>query len=552
MWFGELNTADALGCVLAHSVKLAGKRVSKGTQLTQLLIDSLLAEGISTVVVARLEADDVEENVAAMAVAEALCGDGLRVDKAHTGRVNIFASVDGLLCVDRPSIVALNSIDESLTFATLAENTRVLKGRMVATSKIITYAIKSQLLQQAVSVVAAKPLRVAPIRPQTAVLIQTRLPTIKETTLDKSRRVTEERLQSRYATLQAEYRCAHSVESLVAELRRPEVAAADWVLVAGASAISDRNDVIPAAVVEAGGSVDRYGIPVDPGNLLLLGQLGKSTVLGLPGCARSPKYNGLDQILDRLACDVAVTDEWLNSLCVGGLLDEDLQRPQPRHLETEHAKSQASSAADRVTSSERDPSPLPRIAGLVLAAGTSSRAGAVNKLLVEVSGAPMVRIITDALLQSRVDSVQVVTGHQHEMVEAALTGLSVESHYCPSYMMGMAHSLSHGISRLPACDAVLVCLADMPHVSSQLIDQLLAAVGSHAADVIAVPVYRGRRGNPVMVGKAFFDTLLQHDGDTGARFLMKQYPERVMEVEVSDNSVVTDYDTVEALDELSD
>ena len=383
-------------------------------------------------------------------------------------------------------------------------------------------------------------------------LIQTRLSTIKESTLDKSRRVTEERLHSRYATLSAEFRCDHTVDSLVAELQRPEVAAADWVLIAGASAISDRNDVIPASIVSAGGEVDRYGIPVDPGNLLLLGRLNGATVLGLPGCARSPKYNGLDQILDRLACDVPVTSEWLNSLCVGGLLDEDLQRPQPRHLETDKPKSATATSLDIGAQTPATTTTTPaHIAGLVLAAGTSSRAGAINKLLVDVAGTPMVRIIANALLQSSVDSVQVVTGYQHAEVEAALAGLSVETHYCPSYTMGMAHSLSHGISRLPECEAVLVCLGDMPHVSGQLIDQLLAAVGSQAADVIAVPVYKGKRGNPVMVGKAFFDTLLQHDGDTGARFLMKQYPERVLEIEVADESVVTDYDTVEALNELS-
>ena len=557
MWFGELKTADARDCVLAHSIKLGRRRLSKGTVLSKALIDSLLSEGIATVVVAKIEADDVEENLAAMSVAKAISGSGLRVDKAHTGRVNIFASVDGLLCFDRQSVVALNSIDESLTFATLAENTRVLKGRMVATSKIITYAVRSTLVQQAVAIAETSPLTVAPLRPQTAVLIQTRLPTIKESTLDKSRRVTEERLHSRYATVSAEFRCEHTVAALVSELQRPEVSAADWVLIAGASAISDRNDVIPASIVSAGGEVDRYGIPVDPGNLLLLGRLDGSTVLGLPGCARSPKYNGLDQLLDRLACDVPVTNEWLNSLSVGGLLDEDLQRPQPRHLDTAKPNLSIAQVQAQVqtpapaTAAQSQTTGTPQIAGLVLAAGTSSRAGTINKLLVDVSGTPMVKIITSALLESGVDSVHVVTGHQHEQVEAALVGLAVESHYCPSYSMGMAHSLSHGISRLPACDAVLVCLGDMPHVSSQLIDQLLTAVGTQAADVIAVPVYKGRRGNPVVVGKAFFDTLLQHDGDTGARFLMKQYPERVMEIDVADNSVVTDYDTVEALNELS-
>ena len=563
MWFGELNTSDALGCILAHSVKAGKRRVAKGTQLDQTLIELLLAEGHSSVVVARVDADDVVENTAALSIAQAAAGEGLRVDKPHTGRVNLYASVDGLLCVDRQSVVALNSIDESLTFATLAENTMVLKGRMVATSKIITYAVQADIVKKAVSLVGVQPLRVAELRPQSAVLIQTRLPTIKESTLDKSSRVTLERLQSRYAKLNAEFRCDHNVASLVSELRRPEVVAADWILVAGASAISDRNDVIPAAIVAAGGAVERYGIPVDPGNLLLLGSLGGSTVLGLPGCARSPKYNGLDQILDRLACDVPVTEDWLNGLSVGGLLDEDLTRPQPRHpalTTTQRVEDSKSATALPIATAEETRTnshsaqantTIPSVAGLMLAAGSSTRAGTINKLLVDVAGKPMVRVIAESLLQSKLQSVQLVTGFEQEKVDAALAGLGVTGHFCPSYTMGMAHSLSHGISRLPECDAVLVCLSDMPHITSTLINYLLESVGPRASEVIAIPVYKGRRGNPVMVGKAFFDTLLQHDGDTGARFLIKQYPDRVVEIAVTDNSVLTDYDTAEALDELS-
>lgn len=571
MWFGELSTSDADGCILAHSVKLGSKRIAKGTCLDQTLITALLNEGHTTVVVARIAPDDAGENTAALAVAQAISGGGVQVDKAHTGRVNLYASVDGLLCFDRQAIVALNSIDESLTFATLAENTMVLKGRMVATSKIITYAVEAGLVQQAVSIAQARPMRIAPIRPQTAVLIQTRLPTIKESTLDKSLRVTRERLQARYATLKSEFRCEHTVESLMTELRRPEVSAADWILIAGASAISDRNDVIPAAIVGSGGAVQRYGIPVDPGNLLLLGELGGSTVLGLPGCARSPKYNGLDQILDRMACDVAVTADWLNSLSVGGLLDEDLGRPQPRSLKqrrvqaaqateattTAAATTQAAEVVENMhgletaATSKLAPQQTTTVAGLMLAAGSSTRAGSINKLLFDVAGTPMVRVVAQCLLQSKIESVQVVTGHEHSKVEAALAGLEIPFHYCPSYMMGMAHSLRHGISRLPVCDAVLVCLSDMPHVTPELIDYLVESVGSRASEVIAVPVFEGKRGNPVMVGKAFFDTLLQHDGDTGARFLMKQYPDRVVEIEVSDSSVLTDYDTVETLNDLS-
>jgi len=566
MWFGELATSEADGCILAHSLRIGNKRVAKGTQLDQSLIDALVSEGRETVVVARIAPDDVDENNAALIVAGAISGNGLRVDKAHTGRVNIYAEVDGLLCFDRNTVIALNSIDECLTFATLAENSMVLKGRMVATSKIITYAVASSVVEQAVSIAQQQPLQVCAVNAHRAVLVQTRLPTIKESTLDKSYRVTQERLQSRYAELAAEFRCEHTVASLVDTLHKPEVQGADWILVAGASAISDRNDVIPAAITAAGGTVERFGIPLDPGNLLLMGDLGSSTVLGLPGCARSPKYNGLDLFLDRLACNVPITEEWINGLSVGGLLDEDIERPQPRSAVAKSERRAHAGQPDTHTPSAEEPivdsksgqrentrqADVTRaaVAGLVLAAGSSTRAGSVNKLLVKVADAPMVRTIVDTLLHSELESVQVVTGHEHQKVQAALDGAGINCHYCPSHVMGMAHSLSHGISRLPACEAVLVCLADMPHVTPPLINFLLESAGAQVAEVIVVPVYNGKRGNPVIVGKAFFDTLLQHEGDTGARFLMKQYPERVIEIEVADASVVTDYDTVKALDEL--
>jgi len=427
-------------------------------------------------------------------------------------------------------VLEINRVDPEITFATLPENTWVRAGRMVATIKIIPYAVAGSSLSRAVQVANGKRLSVVEPEAKKVCLIQTRLPSIKPSVLDKTRRVTDSRLQARGAEIVSELRCQHSEKELTEILLQSIQASTDWILIVGASAISDRRDVIPAAVEAAGGTVHRYGLPVDPGNLLMLGELRGRIVLGLPGCARSPKYNGLDHLLDRMACDVEIDDNWLNSLAVGGLLVEELDRPQPR------------------VSINRKPT----VAAIVLAAGMSRRMGDINKLLQPVSGAPMVRQVVQSVCKSRVSGVLVVTGHEQEKIAAALHDLDVDISFNPQYEQGMGHSLSHGISRLEQADAVGGCLGDMPMVGSEIIDRLIEQTGDRAGAVIAVPVMNGVRGNPVLVGRLFFDTLLQHGGDSGARFLMKQYPDKVLEVEIADDAIHRDFDTPQALQELGE
>jgi len=357
MWFGELSAKECVGCILAHSHRVAERRLPKGTVLDEGAVEELIDSGFSKLTVARLEADDVEENNAAVKLASACVGVGIRSEKPHTGRVNIYAACDGLVSFESESIVAANSVNQDITLSLVAENQWVLAGRMIASAKIIPYAVPAADLEKAVALFSEANLDVYKPRFCTAVLIQTVLPSVKASTLDKTRTITEQRLQYRSATLVEELRCDHTIEAVAIALSQAALRSPDVILIVGASAISDRRDVLPAAVEQLGGEVQRVGLPVDPGNLLMLAEYQGTPVMGLPGCARSPKYNGFDLLLDRIVCGLPITDAWMNRLCVGGLLGELHDRPQPR------------------VSVEVNADASVKVAALILAAGSSRRAG---------------------------------------------------------------------------------------------------------------------------------------------------------------------------------
>jgi molybdenum cofactor cytidylyltransferase len=295
----------------------------------------------------------------------------------------------------------------------------------------------------------------------------------------------------------------------------------------GASAIADRRDVIPAAVSAVGGRIEHFGMPVDPGNLLLVGQARGAPVLGAPGCARSPKENGFDWVLMRLLAGLPVTRADITGMGVGGLLMEIVTRPQPRAEEPEVGR---------------------RTAAIILAAGRSTRMGGPNKLLAEIAGRPLVRIAAEQALASRARPVIVVTGHQREKVEAALAGIKVERVHNPDFAAGLSTSVRAGLAAVPPdVDGAVVCLGDMPQVDAALIDNLIAAFDPERGALVVVPTIAGKRGNPVVWSRRFFADLSALEGDVGARHLIGRYPEAVVEVPVNDGAALVDVDTPEAL-----
>jgi molybdenum cofactor cytidylyltransferase len=443
MKFGPVPVDEAEGGIAVHSIRKDGMVLKKGTAIGKAEIAALRAADVAEIVVARLEPDDVPEDVAAAEIAVAVAGAGTRIDRAFTGRANLFAELAGVLVVDKDAIDRLNLVDESITFATLPAYKPIVAGEMIATVKIIPFAVARAARDGALAVARAAPplIRVAPFRIRKVGVVSTILPGLAGKVVEKTLKVMQERLAPTGATITAERRVPHEQGPLAKAIDEVLKQGAELVIVFGASAIADRRDVIPAAVEAIGGRIEHFGMPVDPGNLLLVGTARGRPVVGAPGCARSPKENGFDWVLMRLLAGLEVPREAITGMGVGGLLMEIVTRPQPRD-EPVAAGAQS-------------------IAAIVLAAGRSTRMGGSNKLIAEIGGKPLVRIAAEHALGSRAKPVIVVTGHQRERVEAGGAGRPVGLAHNPHRPPGGAGERGRR-GHLPGRHAASRCRADQP------------------------------------------------------------------------------------------
>jgi molybdenum cofactor cytidylyltransferase len=526
--FGPVAIEEAEGAVLAHATTAGEKRFRKAHRLSAEDVSILKRAGVSQVVAAVLAPDDLGEDAAAQRIAESMRFSGIEVRPAATGRVNLHAEASGIFTVDAAMIDAINAVDPAITIATLAQHAPVEKGQMVATVKIIPFAVASTLVDTVTKICAdGEIFAVNAYQPVRVGVIQTVLPGIKPSVLDKTLRVTEARLARSGGRLTAERRTPHEIAPVAqaaASLARDN----DMVVIFGASAMSDFADVVPAAIEMAGGTVIRAGMPVDPGNLLVLGTLDGKRVIGAPGCARSPKENGFDWVLDRLVAGLDVTAKDIAGMGVGGLLMEIPTRPQPR---------EPLLARNRL-----------KVAIVLLAAGRSSRMGGPNKLMALFDGKPLVRRTAERALGSKASGTIVVTGHQRERVRAALAGLNVTFADNPDFADGLSTSLKAGIAYLPEDIAgAMIVLGDMPGVVSDDLDRLIDAFRKAGGNSVVRASHQGKRGNPVLLPRLLFPAIAHLEGDTGARHLVEVEGLDVIDVEIGEGASV-DVDTREALE----
>lgn len=331
MTFGEIDVALAQGAILAHSVRTVGISFKKGRVLSAADVAELTKAGVATVFAARVEAGDVHEDAAAACLADAVCGDGVTRQTAATGRANIYSAHNGIVLVDAGLVRALNRLHEAVTLATLTPFQAVKAGQMVATVKIIPFSAPANIVDEAVELAGSGALlSVVPFTSHKAGLVLTRTAGMKVTLLEKSATVIRNRLERHGSTLGDVVEVEHTIDGVSDGIIGLKASGHNPVLVFGASAIVDRGDVVPAGLEAAGGHIVHLGMPVDPGNLLLLGTLQGDAVIGVPSCARSPKLNGFDWVLGRVLAGIDVRPQDIMDMGAGGLLMEIETRPSPR------------------------------------------------------------------------------------------------------------------------------------------------------------------------------------------------------------------------------
>lgn len=528
MIFGKFPVGQAAGLLLAHTVHFGSRTFVKGRKLSPTDVSALRAKGIVEVSGARLEANDVDENLAANRVAGALSGAHIETGRSLTGRCNLYAKTAGVLMVARDTVDRLNLCSGQVVASTLSPWSIVRQGEAVATVKVIPFAVPQPMVEQCCAIAEhAAAIAIAPFVPHRVALILSETSHTKKRVLEQTADVTRARVEALGSQLALILHCNHEPADLQAVLAQALAAGCDLLLVCGATVTMDVEDIVPSAICAAGGEIEHFGMPVEPGNMLLLARIGNVPVINLPGCGRSARENGFDWVLQRLLAKIPVGAHDLLLMGVGGMI-----RSVPE------ASSEAPHIARRTDSG---------VAAVILAAGRSTRMGKQNKLLIPIDGVPMVAHVANAALASRASQVIVVTGHTAPRIEALLASHGTEFVHNSDYKKGMATSLSAGLQALPPhVNAVLVLLGDMPYVRAEHIDQLIS-VHIDNPDAICVPKHGGQRGNPVLWPRRCFDQMAQLDGDLGARMLLDEHAEYIRFVDIDSAAILRDIDTEDDL-----
>ena len=530
MIFGWVPTEEAIGAILAHTLRVENLVLKKGTVISENDIANLKAANVDGITVARMNPGDIGEDDCALIIASKLCGDGASVSKPQSGRCNLQATSEGVLDINIAAVNSLNNSGDGVLCSTLPSLDVVGCGRTIATVKVMPYAIERHRCEALVNNISNSAINVRHFYPKRVGLIMSEVESGKDSLPAKALEVLSARVETYGGKVVHDARVKHETEALSNAIRAA-TGQCDLVLVLGGASTVDIGDTVPSSIIAAGGEVDLFGVPIDPGNLMVMGRAGKVPVIGLPGCARSPKINGIDLVLPRLFAEMDVSKETILSMGVGGLLHNVKEREHPREI---HKANKEKTLL------------LQQIPAIVLAAGQSKRMGKQNKLLIDVGGMVLVRRVVENALAAEFNEIVVVTGHEADLIRKSLSGLNVRFVHNPHFEDGISTSLRSGIGAVAGdASGAMVMLGDMAQINPETMVKLRLNFVKAGHKNICAPYNNGRRGNPVLWPSELFADIMDCSGDVGARELITIYKDRLLKIDCDDMGIHKDIDTLE-------
>lgn len=315
----DISIDDSVGAILVHNIIGADgrKALSKGRVIRAEDIATLHALGRATVYAAKLDPTDVREDDAAARLARSVSGEAVEASNPSGGRVNLYSASAGFLRVDVEGLKKFNELP-GVTLATVARFAPTAPKKMIATLKTVGLALPESVLREAEKIGAV--LGVAAVKNQHVAIVLTGSENGRAKTQGTFTPPIRARVEELGAEVVSESYVAEKESEIARAIESALSAGAQLVIIAGETSIMDAEDITPRGIENAGGKIELYGAPVEPGNLVLLAYRGDIPILGAPGCVKSRETNVVDLILPRLLIGERVTRAEVNELAVGGLL----------------------------------------------------------------------------------------------------------------------------------------------------------------------------------------------------------------------------------------
>ena len=320
----EVEVRQAVGTVLAHDLtqiipgEYKGPKFKKGHVITEEDVPLLLSMGKKHLFVLEKDDTDVHEDEAAYRIASRAAGSGIELTKPSEGKIELIASVDGLLKIDRDRLFELVSQDE-IMFAAIHDNIVVRKGEKLAGTRIIPLFVAEEILKKAEDILAGEPIiRIVPLKEMKVGVVTTGSEVYSGIIEDAFGPVLVRKFGALGSKVEKQL-FADDDEEMIADCIKQLIdEGMDIIGITGGMSV-DPDDRTPSGIRKAGGSVVSYGAPVLPGAMFMLSYIGDVPVVGLPGCVMYSRTSIFDLIVPRLLAGEKITKQDINKLAVGGL-----------------------------------------------------------------------------------------------------------------------------------------------------------------------------------------------------------------------------------------